>query len=124
MENKAMRADPADTIKRPRRRARSAAQRLHEAVLALAGNHAVLVRHGERGWASITFSGTRHEMELRFEGGEAIAAGEIFIAALPDHEFTLPRQLVADAAVTAADHRLLPEPSLTVRVELLLLDEG
>lgn len=119
-----MRADPADTIKRPRRPVRSAAQRLHEAVLALAGNHAVLTRRAERGWASITFSGTRHELELVFEGGEAIAAGELFIVALPDHEFTLPRQLVADAAVTAADHRLLPEPRLMVRAELLLLDEG
>jgi hypothetical protein len=36
----------------------------------------------------------------------------------------LPGQLVADAAVTAVDHRLAPEPRLTVSVELLLLDEG
>ena len=48
----------------------------------------------------------------------------MFIVFLPEHEFMLPGQLVADVAVTAVDHRLAPEPRLTVSIELLLLDEG
>jgi hypothetical protein len=48
----------------------------------------------------------------------------MFIVFLPEHEFMLPGQLVADAAVTEVDHRLIPEPRLTVSVELLLLEEG
>ena len=52
------------------------------------------------------------------------AAGEMLIAALPEHEFTLPGQLVADAAVARVDHEMLPEPKLTVELELLLLVDG
>lgn len=94
------------------------------AVMKLGGGRAELVRHAERAWASVTFSGTRHTIELAFTGAEAVAAGEALIAALPDHEFAIPGQLVADAAIVAADHALLPEPSLTVTAELLLLDES
>jgi len=52
------------------------------------------------------------------------SARERFIAALPEHEFAIPGQLVADASVTEAEHRLLPAPRLVVRCELLLLEEG
>lgn len=94
------------------------------AVTELAGAEAELVRHTERSWASITFAGTRHLMVLAFTGAEAILAGEQFIAALPDHEFTIPRQLVADAAVIAVEHTALPEPKLVVEIELLLLEDA
>ena len=97
---------------------------LLSAVLQLAGGKAELLRHVERPWASVTFAGTRHTMILAFTGVEAVAAGEAFIAALPEHEFAIPRQLVADAAVVSATHETLPEPKLTVEVELLLLEDG
>ena len=97
---------------------------LLSALMALAGGKAELLRHAERSWASVTFSGTRHTVALSFTGSEAVAAGESFIAALPDHEFTVPRQLVADAAVIAVEHTALPEPKLEVTVELLLLEDG
>jgi hypothetical protein len=97
---------------------------LIEAVMALAGGGGKLVRHTERGWASVTFSGTRHTMILAFAGIDAIAAGEQFIAAVPDHEFLIPRQLVADAAVVAVEHVALPVPKLTVEIELLLLEDA
>lgn len=108
--------------------ARRAARRtpwmpLLSTVLELAQGHAELIRHSERAWASVTFSGTRHSVVLAFTGDAAVAAGEALIDALPDHEFALPRQLVADAAVVAATHTALPEPRLEVEVELLLLDE-
>lgn len=97
--------------------------RLLNAVLELAGSGAELLRHAERPWASATFAGTRHTIALRFDG-EAIAAGEAFLAALPDHEFAIPGQLVADAAVTTVEHELVPAPELQVEIELLLLEDG
>ncbi len=78
----------------------------------------------ERSWASVTFSGARHTVVLSFAGAEAVAVGERFIDALPEHEFAIPRHLVADAAVIRVDHSLLPEPRLEVEVQLLLLDEA
>ena len=93
---------------------RGNAGRLERALIALAG----------RGWASITFAGTRHTVQLAFETPEAIAGGEVLIAELPDHEFALPGQLVADASVSAVDHALAPSPRLTVTCELLLLEDG
>jgi hypothetical protein len=97
---------------------------LLSAVMQLTGGKGQLLRHVERPWASVTFAGTRHTLAVAFTGAEAVAAGESFIAALPEHEFTVPRQLVADAAVVAVEHETLPEPKLTVRVELLLLEDG
>lgn len=83
-----------------------------------------VLSHHEKAWASITFSGARHTLTLLFAGGTAVEAGEQFIAALPDHEFAIPGYLVADAAITEADHRLHPAPRLAVTCELLLLEEG
>lgn len=109
--------------------ARRAARRtpwlpLLSTLMALAGGKAELLRHAERTWASATFSGTRHSVTLAFTGSEAVTAGEAFIDALPDHEFALPHQLVADAAVACVEHTALPEPRLEVTAELLLLEDG
>ena len=97
--------------------------RLREALLELAQARATILSHDEKAWASVTFAGARHRLELAFDGAEAVAAGELFVAFLPEHEFALPGQLVADAAVTAVDHRLEP-PRMQVSCELLLLEEG
>ena len=97
--------------------------RLREELFALARGQATIVSHDARSWASITFAGTRPRVDLAFDGAEAIEAGELFIAFLPEHEFAIPGQLVADAAVTEVDHRLDP-PCLKVSCELLLLEEG
>ena len=109
---------------RPPRARRSDGDRLRSALLALAEHRAQVITHSEKAWASITFAGTRHSLSLLFAGEEAIEAGERFIAALPDHEFTLPGQLVADAAIGEVEHRLLPSPRLVVQCELLLLADA
>jgi hypothetical protein len=93
-------------------------------VVDLAGPSVQFLRHGERPWASATFCGARHSFALLFEGAQAVAAGEDFIAALPDHEFRLRGQLVADATITAAEHNLGSGPRLTVEADLLVLDEA
>ena len=97
--------------------------RLREALFELTKGQAAILSHDEKNWASITFAGARHRIEVEFEGAEAVATGELFIAFLPEHEFAIPGQLVADAAITAVDHRLEP-PRMVVSCELLLLDEG
>ncbi|MBS0255936.1 MAG: hypothetical protein JSS36_12215 [Proteobacteria bacterium] len=97
--------------------------RLLAEVLALGEGRGELLRHAERPWASVTFSGTRHSLALRFAGLEAVEAGERLIDALPEHEFTLPGQLVADAVITAVSLDALPQPVLVVEAELLLLED-
>jgi hypothetical protein len=102
---------------------RDPANQLLAALFALGGGHGALLRHEERAWASITFAGSRHTLAFRFLGDAAVAAGEAFLAALPEHEFAIPRKLVADAAVVAVRHTLLPAPCLEVECEVLVLDE-
>ena len=97
--------------------------RLLSAVMELAGGKAELLRHAERPWASATFSGTRHTVALCFSGAGAIAAGEAFTEALPDHEFAITGQLVAAADIVSVEHDTLPEPKMTVEAELLLLED-
>lgn len=110
-------------LTRPHPRRRNPGERLRDALLALAGRRATLLSHHEQSWASITFAGARHRLELLFEGAEAVEAGELLIARLPEHEFAIPGQLVADAAVTAVDHCLEP-PRMQVSCEMLLLEAG
>ncbi|WP_254912902.1 hypothetical protein [Novosphingobium sp. B 225] len=123
-----MQIDPAaqsamrQLLTRPVRR--STWLHLLSALMELAEGQAELISHSERAWASATFAGTRHRVVLRFDGGTAVEAGEQFIDGLGEHEFTIPRQLVADAAVMEASHTALPQPCLEVTVELLLLDDA
>lgn len=105
------------------RRKRGPWAQLLDSLIGLAGGHTELLSHAERPWASATFSGTRHTAALSFTGSEAVEAAEHFIALLPDHEFAIAGQLVADAAVIEARIDMLPVPSFVIEVELLLLDE-
>ncbi len=101
----------------------SPAERLLRAVRALAGASAEMVSHSEKPWASVTFAGSRHTMVLRYSGWEACDDAEHFRRQLPEHEFTIPGVLVADAAASIAHQVLLPEPWMELEVDLLLLDE-
>lgn len=117
--------EPIETKSRPYRPRRTHGDRLQEALLVVAEAQGTILSHRETPWASITFSGARHEIVLDFAGPEAVAAGERFIAALPELEFTIPGQLVADATVSEVNHTMLPHPRLAVTATLLLLvDEG
>lgn len=107
-----------------RRPARSTGERVSEVLQRLSGGDAAIIAQSETAWASITFAGTRHRFTLRFVGDEAIAGGEALIDALPDHEFTIPGQLVAEAAITSVEHTMLPQPQMTITAELLLLEEA
>jgi hypothetical protein len=113
-ETKARRYKPRKTL----------GDRVREAVIALAGSEANLLTHEEKPWASITFAGTRHELQLDFDGIAACKAGERFIVALPDHEFAIPNMLVADASVNEVESSYTPEPRMVVTCTLLLLEEA
>lgn len=121
-----MRIDLTDCRPLPFDRASGRApwKRVARAVLELAGPCAQLFRHSEKPWASVTFSGARHSFVLGFDGTEAMEAADLFIAALPDHEFAIPGRLVADATIRAVDQRVLPSPRTLVEAELLLLDDA
>ncbi|WP_261388637.1 hypothetical protein [Qipengyuania gaetbuli] len=106
---------------RPRR---TAADRLRDALMDLCDHRGQVLTHTEKAWASITFAGTRHTLALLFAGDEAVEAGERFVAELPDHEFAIAGQLVADAGVSEVEHRMVPDPRLLVRCELLLLEDA
>lgn len=108
----------------PRRPRRTLADRVRAALMQLTGGSGTVLSHAENAWASITFAGTRHEVVLEFCGAEAVAAGEELIERLPDHEFFLPGQLVADATITKVDHRFGAMERLEVTAVLLLLEEG
>lgn len=116
-------SQPEARTTRPRVRI-SPGERLLRAVTALAGPSAELMRHDEAPWASVTFAGTRHTIVLRYEGWEACDEAETLIAALPEHEFTIPRTLVADATIAQLHQVLLPEPTMTVELMLLLLEDA
>lgn len=116
-----MSVEPTSPIRPSRKPRRSAGERLRLALADLASQHVAITQHDERAWASITFSGARHSLRLVFEGCEAVEAGETFVAILPEHEFAIPGQLVADATITSVEHALLPQPRMLVECELLLL---
>lgn len=101
----------------------SVAERLLRELREIAGPLAQVISHRETPWASITFTGTRHTMVLRFAGSDAASDGERFVLMLPDHEFRLRSKLVADASIARVDHELLPAPLMEVECELLLLDQ-
>lgn len=119
-----MLASPDRRPARQRPPARRSAERLRDALLALAGGAATISRHVDKPWASVTFEGARHTVALCFEGCEAVSAGEFFIEALAEHEFAIPGHLVAEARVTAVDQRLAPDQRLEVTCELLLLRDA
>lgn len=75
----------------------------------------------EREWASATFSGARHSMDFRLPLAQRDAPLPAMLAALPEHEFTLPGEIVADctlairARITDSQDRLW----LPVTIEIL-----
>lgn len=119
-----MRCDHARAFAGARPARRGPAERLRAALFDLTEGQAQVQAHNQQAWASITFSGARHTMDLLFEGEEAVAVAERVLDLLPEHEFAIPGQLVADASVRSVDHTLLPEPRMVVRAEFLLLEEG
>lgn len=56
-------------------------------------------------WASVTFSGARHQLRAVLEGPGAVGAAADFLAALGDMELPIPGHIVADIALVAEERR-------------------
>lgn len=97
-------------------------QQLTDALMEVTGGLGEISEHSAKPWASITFSGSRHKVVMDFEGSDAVEAGELLLDRLPDHEFAIPGQLVADAEITGVTH-IAMMPALIVHAEILLLEE-
>ena len=65
----------------------------------------VLEEVASRSWASVTFSGARHELAFRLEGPEAGEAADRFLANLDVAEFELRGHILADIALMSEDRR-------------------
>lgn len=119
-----MSVEAATPVGARQRRRKTTMDRVRDAMAPLHDHRGQVLSHTETGWASITFAGARHTLSVLFLGEEAVTAGEALVAALPDHEFAIPGQLVADATVTTVEHQLLPHPRMLVECELLLLEDA
>lgn len=101
----------------------STAAKLIRTVMEICGEGSELVGAHEREWASATFSGARHSLDLLIPAGDGDAVLPDAVAGLPDHEFDLPGEIVADCAVTIGQRQRRADgcTRLTVHVELLTI---
>jgi hypothetical protein len=58
-----------------------------------------------RGWASVTFSGARHELAFRVEGEGAESEVSRFLSGLAAKEFDLRGHILADIALVSEERR-------------------
>ncbi len=100
---------------------RRTAERLVAEVLALAGPGAELASATEREWASVTFSGARHRIELALPASDPDAPLPPALARIGDHEFDLGGEIVADCAVTIGARAPGTPAMRSVRVDLLTI---
>lgn len=73
-----------------------------------------------RSWASVTFSGARHELSLRVPGEGAGALADAFLADLDEAQFRLPGHILADIALVG---RADGADGVTIRLEALTVEE-
>jgi hypothetical protein len=81
----------------------------------------VLEEIRSRSWASVTFSGARHELTFRLEGAGAEAAASRFLAELPTAEFVLRGHILADISLVAEERR---PGCARITLEALTVEDG
>jgi len=74
-----------------------------------------------RSWASVTFTGARHEAAIRIEGQGAKAAADRFLDGLGDAEFNLKQHILADIALIS-DERRDDEDAVLLQLEALTVE--
>ncbi len=75
-----------------------------------------------RTWASVTFTGARHEICLRLDGPGAEAAADLFLATLDTAEFRLRGHILADIALVGREAG--PEGGVRIRIEALTVEDA
>jgi len=87
----------------------------------LAGEDIVILPLKERPWASITFAGTRHYLEILCTGSAAAEKVEKLSRILPDHDFDLGRYFVADLVITQVKKPKDVDEAFRLSVEALTI---
>lgn len=92
--------------------------------MALTGGAGQLVCHGERRWASATFGGTRHSIELEFFGRPDVLAGESLIEQIGNVDLAVGGIVIADITVAKAVRTGAPVRHRHLVLDILALDEA
>ena len=103
----------------------SAAAALLRALIARAGvprDRILLTDAHSIDWRSLTFSGERHQIDLRVPGPDSRATVERMCAGLEDTEFSIPGIIVADIGLAGTATRS-PDGSLNLTIEALTVSE-
>lgn len=80
-------------------RAQAAILRVVAAIAAPLGARLVIEELRPRDWASLTLTGTRHELDVRLDGPGAEAAMAVLAERLPTEPISIAGQIVAEAVV-------------------------
>jgi len=102
-----------------------AAAGLLRAIIARAGvdrDRILLTDFRSFDWQSLTFTGERHEMELRLPGPYADRLVASLADGLADAEFSIPGQIVADIDLVRPPARN-QDGSITLHIEALTIAE-
>src|SRR5690242_5670386 len=103
----------------------SAAAALLRALIARAGvprDRVLLTDARSIDWRSLTFTGERHEIELRVPGPESRNTVERMCDGIEDAEFSIPGVIVADIGVAGTPSRSL-DGSISLVIEALTVSE-
>lgn len=96
---------------------------LIRALLVRAQGKAELIEARSTAWASITFAGQRHAIEMKWSGENALADAVAFATGLDGHEFNLRGHIVADILVTERAERREGTPQVQMLIEALTLED-
>jgi hypothetical protein len=80
-------------------RAQAAILRAVAAIATPLGARLVIEELRARDWASLTLTGTRHELDVRLDGPGAEAALAVLVTRLPGESISIAGQIVAEAVV-------------------------
>lgn len=98
-----------------------AAGGLLRALIARAGvpsDRILLIDVRSTDWQSLTFTGERHQFELRVAGPDSGAAVERMCGGIEDAEFSIAGQIVADISITG-NPRPADDGSTSIAIEAL-----
>jgi hypothetical protein len=102
-----------------------AAGALLRALIARAGvrrERVLLIDAQSVDWRSLTFTGERHQLELRVPAPDSHAVVQRMCAGLEEVEFSIPGVIVADIGVAGAPSRA-PDGSTLITIEALTVAE-
>ncbi|WP_164115424.1 hypothetical protein [Sphingorhabdus sp. Alg239-R122] len=99
---------------------RDAGDMLSAALVEASRGQGRVIRRTGKAWASATFAGMRHSIEMYFAGTDAVTAGKALAIRLNEREFDLKGHIVADInAVQEAEQ----DGTFTLEIEALTVED-